>query len=140
MGDRLRDLIEQSKNLDRICIEELKNTLLLTEADQGVSTYTVNKKEEIRMEDQAKYNAKEKKEEAPRLTPRRAADYINRFTYHPPRPELNQAARYESIREKGRQLALYLADQCPDSRELSKAITKLEEAIMWANSAIARHE
>lgn len=27
---------------------------------------------------------------------------------------------------------------CPDSRELSLAITKLEEAIMWANASIAR--
>jgi len=96
-------------------------------------------KEETRMEEKAKYNLKEQ-EEARQVTPKRAADYDNRFTYHPPKPELNQTARYESIREKARQFALYLADQCPESRELSLAITKLEEVVMWANSSIARHE
>ena len=113
-------------------------------------------KEETRMEEKAKYNLKEQ-EEARQVTPsswserawcypgvcippQRAADYDNRFTYHPPKPELNQTARYESIREKARQFALYLADQCPESRELSLAITKLEEVVMWANSSIARHE
>ncbi len=29
---------------------------------------------------------------------------------------------------------------CPDSRELSLAITHLEEVVFWANAAIARHE
>jgi hypothetical protein len=29
---------------------------------------------------------------------------------------------------------------CPGSRELSLAITKLEEAVFWANAAIARNE
>ena len=33
-----------------------------------------------------------------------------------------------------------LVDECPDSRELSVALTKLEEAVMWANAAIARNE
>ena len=67
-------------------------------------------------------------------------DYINRFTYHPPKAELNQAERYTGIRDKGKILALYLLEQCPESRELSLAITKLEEAVMWANAAIARNE
>lgn len=29
---------------------------------------------------------------------------------------------------------------CPSSRERSLAMTKLEEAVMWANSAIARNK
>jgi len=29
---------------------------------------------------------------------------------------------------------------CPDSRERSLALTKLEEAVSWANAAIARNE
>ena len=35
-------------------------------------------------------------------------------------------------------MANQFALHCPESREASLAITKLEEAIMWANAAIAR--
>ena len=63
-----------------------------------------------------------------------------RFTYHPPIAELNQAERYEDIRESARLFALGLTNQCPESRELSLAITKLEEVVFWANAAIARNE
>ena len=67
-------------------------------------------------------------------------DIENRFTYHPPLPELNQIARYNEIRRTGKKFALALIGQCPVSRELSSAITHLEEAVMWANAAIARNE
>lgn len=59
-----------------------------------------------------------------------------RFTYHPPRPE--QVEYYDTIRAKGKDLAIAIAVRCPKSRELSLALTKIEEAIMWANAAIAR--
>lgn len=36
--------------------------------------------------------------------------------------------------------AVWLLGICPDSRELSTALTKLEEAVFWANAAIARNE
>ena len=39
-----------------------------------------------------------------------------------------------------KQLAHLLVTNCPESRELSCALTKLEEAVMWANAAIARNE
>ena len=61
-----------------------------------------------------------------------------RFTYHAPKPGQNE--RYESIREIARGLAMFIAENCPDSRERSLAITKLEEAVMWANASIARNE
>lgn len=61
-----------------------------------------------------------------------------RFTYHPPFGD--QAQRYEDIRRNGYTLAGFLVSSCPESRELSLALTKLEEAIMWANAAIARNE
>ena len=67
------------------------------------------------------------------------ADYIKRFTYHPPKAELNQAVRYEAIREKAQDFAMFLADQCPKSRELSSAITHLEETVMWSNASIERN-
>lgn len=60
------------------------------------------------------------------------------FTYHPPKDD--QPARYVSIRDKGKELALLVEKLCPESRERSLAFTRLEEAIMWANAAIARNE
>lgn len=65
----------------------------------------------------------------------------NRFTYYPPK-EL-QAQRYGKIREAGKALAEILILECSPStktREFSLAMTNLEQAIMWANAAIARNE
>lgn len=62
----------------------------------------------------------------------------NDFTYHPPAGD--QAERYEKLRADAKVLALEIAELCPDSRERSTALTKLEETIMWANAAIARRE
>ena len=67
------------------------------------------------------------------------AERIERdFTYHPPKG--NQPDRYVLIRNKAKELALLLAGNCPQSRELSLAFTKLDEVVMHANSAIARNE
>ena len=60
------------------------------------------------------------------------------FTYHPPKE--NQTPRYEHIRDKGKELATTIVNFTPVSREQSLALTKLEEAIMWANASIARNE
>lgn len=65
-------------------------------------------------------------------------EVITRFTYHSPKDD--QFQRYEKIRAHGEYFATYLLDACPESRERSLAITKMEEAIMWANAAIARRE
>lgn len=71
-----------------------------------------------------------------------ARDLSNRFTYHPPVTVsgVSQAGKYNHIRNLARDLAVNLDDVCPDSRELSLAITHLEEAVFWANASIARHE
>lgn len=61
-----------------------------------------------------------------------------RFTYHAPKPD--QVPRYEQIRAEARQLAETFVRLCPTSRELSLALTHLEEAVMQANAAIARRE
>lgn len=67
------------------------------------------------------------------------ADRIKRdFTYHAPKE--GQKERYTEIRDRARAFALYLAENTPASREQSLAITALEEAVMWANAAIARNE
>ena len=65
-------------------------------------------------------------------------DIDNNFTYHAPKDD--QTARYISIREKGKSFALLINELCPPSRERSIAMTKLEEAVMWANASIARNE
>ncbi len=64
-------------------------------------------------------------------------DLMHRFTYHAPKD--NQPAQYEEIRNEARLLAVTLDDLCPESREKSLAITKLEEAVFWANASIARN-
>ncbi len=61
-----------------------------------------------------------------------------RFTYHA--PKANQPERYEKIRMEALGLASRIETSCPESREKSLAFTKLEEAVMWANAAIARNE
>ncbi len=46
---------------------------------------------------------------------------------------------FELIRGHAQEYALSLLDICPESRELSVALTKLEEVVFWANAAIARN-
>ena len=65
-------------------------------------------------------------------------ELANRFTYHAPRGD--QPVRYEGIRAKGMLFALEVFGSCPESREKALALTKIEEAVMWANAAIARNE
>jgi len=62
----------------------------------------------------------------------------NSFTYHA--PVGNQQERYVRLRDMAKQLAIQIINDTPSSREQSTAITKLEEAIMWANKAIACNE
>ena len=62
----------------------------------------------------------------------------SRFTYHAPTGD--QPVRYERIRAKAMMLVAYIDEYCPDSREKSLAVTKIEEAVMWANASIARED
>jgi hypothetical protein len=64
-------------------------------------------------------------------------DIDNRFKYHAPKP--GQPEIYQDIRTLAKELALEIDEVVPEGREKSLAITKLEEAVMWANSGIARH-
>ena len=61
-----------------------------------------------------------------------------RFTYHAPKAD--QPVRYEAIRKDAREFAELISDLCPESRDKSLALTKLDEAVMWANASIARNE
>ena len=60
------------------------------------------------------------------------------FTYHIPKDD--QPQRYEEIRAKGKEMAELIMVDCPVSRETSIVLSRLEEAVMWANAAIARNE
>lgn len=61
----------------------------------------------------------------------------NNFKYHSPKE--GQPEKYTAIREKAKELAYLIDELCPDSREKSLAITKIEESSMWANASIARN-
>lgn len=67
-------------------------------------------------------------------------EIMARLTYVSPKAALEQPARYEEIRAAGRAFAEVLLRTTPKSREQSLAFTALEEAVMWANAAIARNE
>lgn len=62
----------------------------------------------------------------------------NNFTYHAPKND--QPARYQEIRDTAKAFALLIEKDCPQSRERSLAMTKLEEVCFWANASIARNE
>jgi len=61
----------------------------------------------------------------------------NNFKYH--QPKEGQPDLYQQIRDTAKELAYLLDKSCPNTRELSLAMTKLEECVMWANAAIARN-
>lgn len=69
----------------------------------------------------------------------RVKEQIDRaFTYHSPKAD--QPERYGMIRDGAKSLAKVIVGLTPESREQSLALTKLEEAVMFANAAIARNE
>lgn len=66
-------------------------------------------------------------------------DLEKRFTYHAPTGS-SQVNRYAQIRNKAKAYAYELKQMTPASREQSLALTHLEDAVFWANAAIARNE
>jgi hypothetical protein len=63
-------------------------------------------------------------------------DLENRFTYHAPKP--GQPEIYQKIRDAAHELARLLTTEVPAGRELSLALTNVEQAVFWANAGIAR--
>lgn len=64
-------------------------------------------------------------------------DLQNRFDYHPPTEDKKKD--HSDLRASFLGIATEVDEVCPDSRELSLAITHLEEAMFWSNAAIARN-
>jgi hypothetical protein len=64
------------------------------------------------------------------------ADLEKRFTYHPPTDAKVQI--HQGIREELLATAESIGILLPEGREKSLFLTKLEEAMFWANAAVAR--
>ena len=67
-----------------------------------------------------------------------AKNHDREFAHNEPKGDQN--SRYNILREKAKEFATLIDMCCPDSREKSLAMTKLEECSMWANASIARNE
>ncbi len=66
------------------------------------------------------------------------SDFERKFIYH--EASNDQQDRYAAFRAKAREFAELIQASSNTSREQSLAITKIEEALMWANAGIARNE
>jgi len=64
-------------------------------------------------------------------------DIEHRFAFHAATTEEKRDA-HASVRQACRRLADFINESAPDGREKSLAITHVEEAMLWANAAIAR--
>lgn len=65
-------------------------------------------------------------------------DVEDRFAYHV--IDDIQRAKMLEIRNMAFSLATLMIANCKDSRELSLAITKLEESVQWVNKGISREK
>lgn len=59
------------------------------------------------------------------------------FVFHPANTQEKQNA-HSAVRTQCMNLALFMEAQVPHGRELSIALTKLEEAMHWANASLAK--
>lgn len=64
-------------------------------------------------------------------------DIHERFTYHPPSPAGSES--HGELTMGFMKLAHLINSVCPDGREKSTVLTKLEEGKFWASAAIARN-
>lgn len=65
-------------------------------------------------------------------------DLAHRFEYHA--PDDHKRIRHEEVRSYILYVARAIDERTSPGREQSLAITKLEEAMFWANAAIAREQ
>ena len=65
-------------------------------------------------------------------------DLENIFSYHPVKGD--QVQRYDSNQAACLLAAQFIDQNCPDSPEKTLAIRKLQEAMFYANAAIAVNE
>jgi len=65
-------------------------------------------------------------------------EITNKFSYH--KPSEGGIESHGILTDSFLIVCDIVEDICPDGREKSLAITKLEEAKMWASAAVARNE
>lgn len=65
-------------------------------------------------------------------------DVENRFMFHPIGDDQARGRQHEAVRHVVREAAHNLNRLLPDCDERDKAFDRLDEALMWANAAIAR--
>jgi hypothetical protein len=65
-------------------------------------------------------------------------DLKNRFAFHPATPENGRGVQHDYVRKAILDLAADLDSVLPPGREHAVVLTKLEEAMFWANASIAR--
>lgn len=65
------------------------------------------------------------------------AELEHRFGFHP--ADERTGRLHEQVRDACLDAAVLVKTLTPECREQSLAVTKLEEAMMWANAAIARN-
>jgi hypothetical protein len=63
-------------------------------------------------------------------------DINNRFDHHA--PDEFKIQKHQIVRQSAKELAQTFVEFVPEGREKALALTKLEEALFWANAAIAR--
>ncbi len=61
-----------------------------------------------------------------------------RHRYHPPTSDA-VIELHEQIRERTGALSQWLNEQLPESRETSQALADMDNAMLHANAAVARH-
>jgi hypothetical protein len=66
-------------------------------------------------------------------------DIEHRFAFHAATTDEKRDA-HTSVRQACRRLADQINEQVPEGREKSVALTKIEEAMFWANAALAREQ
>ena len=67
------------------------------------------------------------------------AELGHRFKHHTPRSD-ETIALHAAVRGRAFGFASFIEEACPPSRERSLALTKIEEAMFWANASIARNQ
>ena len=60
----------------------------------------------------------------------------SRFNHHD--LDEDKKIRILNIRNAAKQLAYIIVNVCPEGREMSLSLTKLEDSLMWANASVAR--